>query len=114
MSISFPALSSLSTDELINRMVGYLFDGSFKKQIKFQQFVRQYKEGETIITLEPVPAQSTAELQPQPSTDPRQVHETFERQLWLISSTQYRCATVLQYGNTSCVSLTLKLPKGEF
>ncbi|XP_078025294.1 sterile alpha motif domain-containing protein 3-like [Epinephelus lanceolatus] len=51
-------------------MVGYLFDGSFKKQIKFQQFVHQYKEDETIITLEPVPVQSTAELQPQPSTDP--------------------------------------------
>ncbi|XP_049430059.1 uncharacterized protein LOC125887354 [Epinephelus fuscoguttatus] len=103
MSISFPALSSLSTDDLIKRiieagiqineeearkfrendvdgetvdcglteaMVGYLFDGSFKKQIKFQQFVHQYKEGETIITLEPVPVQSTAELQPQPSADP--------------------------------------------
>ncbi|GAA6089218.1 uncharacterized protein LOC124379156 [Tachysurus ichikawai] len=54
-------------------MVGYLFDGSFKKQLKFQQFVRHYKENETIVVLEPVPvkvAQSTAELQPHPSTDP--------------------------------------------
>lgn len=58
---------------LTEAMVGYLFDGSFKKQIKFQQFVRQYKEGEAIITLEPVPVevyQSTAEPQPQTSTDP--------------------------------------------
>lgn len=59
---------------LTEAMVGYLFDGSFKKQIKFQQFVRQYKEAETIVILEPVPvevANSTAELQPTPSTDTR-------------------------------------------
>ncbi|KAF7688560.1 hypothetical protein HF521_013367 [Silurus meridionalis] len=58
---------------LTEAMVGYLFDGSFKKQLKFQQFVRHYKENETIVVLEPVPvevAQSTAELQPHPSTDP--------------------------------------------
>ncbi|XP_056608379.1 sterile alpha motif domain-containing protein 3-like isoform X1 [Triplophysa dalaica] len=57
---------------LTEAMVGYLFDGSFKKQIKFQQFVRQYKEAETIVILEPVPvgvANSTAELQPTPSND---------------------------------------------
>lgn len=34
--------------ELTEAMVGYLFDGSFKKQIKFQQFVCQNKECETI------------------------------------------------------------------
>ncbi|KAK2817756.1 hypothetical protein Q7C36_021689 [Tachysurus vachellii] len=59
---------------LTEAMVGYLFDGSFKKQLKFQQFVRHYKENETIVVLEPVPvkvAQSTADLQPHPSTDPR-------------------------------------------
>ncbi|XP_060717823.1 uncharacterized protein LOC132840294 isoform X2 [Tachysurus vachellii] len=58
---------------LTEAMVGYLFDGSFKKQLKFQQFVRHYKENETIVVLEPVPvkvAQSTADLQPHPSTDP--------------------------------------------
>ncbi|GAA6072917.1 uncharacterized protein LOC121180247 isoform X1 [Tachysurus ichikawai] len=58
---------------LTEAMVGYLFDGSFKKQLKFQQFVCHYKENETIVVLEPVPvkvAQSTAELQPHPSTDP--------------------------------------------
>ena len=37
---------------LTEATVGYLFDGSFKKQIKFQQFVRQHKEGEIIVTLE--------------------------------------------------------------
>ena len=42
---------------LTEAMIGYLFDGSFKKQIKFQQYVRQYKEGETIITLQPVPVE---------------------------------------------------------
>ncbi|XP_040893379.1 uncharacterized protein LOC121181521 isoform X3 [Toxotes jaculatrix] len=59
---------------LTEAMVGYLFDGSFKKQLKFQQFVRQYKEGEVVVTLEPVPVevycQSTAQPQPLPSIDP--------------------------------------------
>ncbi|XP_040913813.1 uncharacterized protein LOC121194815 isoform X1 [Toxotes jaculatrix] len=59
---------------LTEAMVGYLFDGSFKKQLKFQQFVRQYKEGEVVVTLEPVPVevycQSTAQPQPLPSVDP--------------------------------------------
>ena len=62
---------------LTESMVGYLFDGSFKKQIKFQQFVWQYKEGETIITLQQVPLEvneSTTQLQPQPFTSPRYVH----------------------------------------
>lgn len=80
---------------LTEAMAGYLFDGSFKKQITLQQFVRQYKEGETIITLDLAPVQSTAEFQPQPLTDPRQVPETFKRWLWLLSSTQYSCVTVL-------------------
>lgn len=56
---------------LTEAMVGSLLDGSFKKQIKL--FVRQYKEGETIVTLEPVPVelyQSTELFQLQPSTDP--------------------------------------------
>lgn len=57
---------------LTEAMVGYLFDGSFKKQLIFQQFVRQYKENGTIVGLEPVPLEvATAELQPHPSTDPR-------------------------------------------
>lgn len=59
---------------LTEAMVGYLFDGSFKKQLKFQQFVRQYKESETTVVLEPVPveiAQSTEEPQPHPFTNPR-------------------------------------------
>ncbi|XP_058240129.1 uncharacterized protein LOC131348908 [Hemibagrus wyckioides] len=54
-------------------MVAFLFDGSFKKQLKFQQFVNQYKENEVIVVLEPVPvevAKSTEEFQPHPSTDP--------------------------------------------
>lgn len=63
---------------LTESMVGYLFDGSFKKQIKFQQFVRQYKEAETIIILQQVPLEvneeSTTQLQPQPFTSPKYVH----------------------------------------
>ncbi|KAG7315389.1 hypothetical protein KOW79_021477 [Hemibagrus wyckioides] len=54
-------------------MVAFLFDGSFKKQLKFQQFVHQYQENETIVVLEPVPvelAKSKEELQPHPLTDP--------------------------------------------
>lgn len=54
-------------------MVGDLLDGSFKKQIKFAKFVRQYKEGETVVTLESIPAeiyQFTEPFQPQPFTDP--------------------------------------------
>ncbi|KAI7795903.1 hypothetical protein IRJ41_009482 [Triplophysa rosa] len=54
-------------------MVGYLFDGSFKRQIQFQQFVRQYEEAQTIVILEPVPVESTAELQP-PSTSGEPAH----------------------------------------
>ncbi|KAJ8346572.1 hypothetical protein SKAU_G00279730 [Synaphobranchus kaupii] len=45
-------------------MVGLLFDGSFKKQLKFNQFVHQYKAGETIVTLQPI------DPQPQPSDEP--------------------------------------------
>ena len=33
---------------LTEAMIGYLFDGSFKKQVNFQQFVRQL-ESETIV-----------------------------------------------------------------
>ncbi|XP_030292943.1 sterile alpha motif domain-containing protein 3 isoform X2 [Sparus aurata] len=68
---------------LTESMVGYLFDGSFKKQIKFQQFVRQYKEAETIITLQQVPLEvneeSTTQLQPQPFTSPN--HEPAHKRL---------------------------------
>ncbi|XP_036960726.1 uncharacterized protein LOC119023134 isoform X8 [Acanthopagrus latus] len=67
---------------LTESMVGYLFDGSFKKQIKFQQFVWQYKEGETIITLQQVPLEvneSTTQLQPQPFTSPS--HEPAHKRL---------------------------------
>lgn len=38
---------------LTERMVSYLFEGSFKKQAKFNRFVQQWKETVTL-TLEPV------------------------------------------------------------
>ncbi|KAI7814748.1 hypothetical protein IRJ41_024005 [Triplophysa rosa] len=58
---------------LTEAMVGYLFDGSFKTQLQFQQFVRQYEEAQTIVILEPVPVESMAELQP-PSTSGEPAH----------------------------------------
>ncbi|XP_055073995.2 sterile alpha motif domain-containing protein 3-like [Misgurnus anguillicaudatus] len=42
---------------LTENMVSYLFEGSFKKQAKFNKFVREMKEVVTI-TLEPVPAEN--------------------------------------------------------
>ncbi|XP_035856497.1 uncharacterized protein LOC118494923 [Sander lucioperca] len=42
---------------LTERMVSYLFEGSFKKQAKFNRFVQQWKETVTL-TVEPVPVHS--------------------------------------------------------
>ncbi|KAL0161416.1 hypothetical protein M9458_045141, partial [Cirrhinus mrigala] len=40
---------------LTETMVSYLFQGSFKKQVKFNQFVCKLKEPVVTLTLEPVP-----------------------------------------------------------
>ncbi|XP_056606490.1 uncharacterized protein LOC130424665 [Triplophysa dalaica] len=42
---------------LTERIVSYLFEGSFKKQAKFNRFAQQWKETVTL-TLEPVPVHS--------------------------------------------------------
>lgn len=42
---------------LTERMISCLFEGSFKKQAKFNRFVQQWKENVTL-TLEPVPVHS--------------------------------------------------------
>ncbi|CAL9689754.1 unnamed protein product [Knipowitschia caucasica] len=59
---------------LTEAMVASLFHGSFKKQVKFHQFVRQYKEAETWITLEPVPAPTTLPCPPSPDTSRELAH----------------------------------------
>lgn len=55
---------------LAESMVGYLFDGSFKKQIKCNQFVRPYKEGEVVVSviLEPGPEACQPTEEPGPTS----------------------------------------------
>lgn len=40
---------------LTENMIAFLFQGSFKKQLKFNQFVNSLKETVFTLTLEPVP-----------------------------------------------------------
>ncbi|RXN05344.1 sterile alpha motif domain-containing 3-like isoform X1 [Labeo rohita] len=53
---------------LTETMVSYLFQGSFKKQVKFNQFVCKLKEPVVMLTLEPVPPE---ECQQSSSAIPR-------------------------------------------
>ena len=49
---------------LTENMIAYLFQGSFKKQLKFNQFVNSCKETVFTLTLEPVPPEN---VHPPPS-----------------------------------------------
>ena len=60
---------------LTEAMVGQMFQGSFKKQLKFMQFVSQMKKPEPVITLtlETVPPEEY-QLSVSTSAIQRQVH----------------------------------------
>lgn len=62
---------------LTETMVGQLFQGSFKKQLKFMQFVSERKNPEPVITLETVPPEEH-QLSASTSDIPRYVHCTVQ------------------------------------
>ncbi len=79
-AVSYPSVYFLSDNDvdgetvdcgLTETMVSYLFQGSFKKQVKFNQFVCKLKEPVVTLTLEPVPPE---ECQQSSSAIPRLVN----------------------------------------